>query len=500
MLKLLTAQQMREADAYTIASKGISSIDLMEAASKAFVALFKEEYPDRNLSIAVYCGTGNNGGDGLAIARLLYSAGYNSVQVVIARFSERTTGDFEINYRRLAQLPGLALRELKSASDIQEEPASVIIDALLGSGLNKPLSDQWKELVAWLNRQEKTVIAVDVPAGLPSEGPVNKEDTVLKADLAISFQRPKINFLLPDSASHVRDFRVADIGLDEAFIQKCGGPYYLTEESDVRSRLKARERFSHKGTFGHALLVAGAPETMGAALLASRACLNAGAGLTTACIPSSGLTALNTAAPEIMALLREEPFLQGSVDWGRYQAVGVGPGLGTGRSGLAALEAVLKSFQKAVVFDADALNLLAANYELMQQVPEGSVFTPHLKEFDRLFGKHSNWWSRIETGIDRAATLGCTIVLKNRYTIVFTPEGSCFFNPTGGPSMSTGGMGDVLTGVITSFIAQGYEPAAAALLGVYVHGAAGDTLRGYVVSPSRLIDELPLTMERLASA
>ncbi len=255
---------------------------------------------------------------------------------------------------------------------------------------------------------------------------------------------------MPDSSPYLQYFEVVQIDLDEAFIQSTEGSYYLLSEDDIRERLRVRLPFSHKGSYGHALLIAGAPETMGAALLCSKASLYSGAGLTSACVPAEGLTALNTAMPEVMAVIRERNQVPAGLQWDKYQSAGIGPGLGTDDESLQILKDTFKNFRKPIVIDADALNLISSNYELMQLVPEFSVFTPHLKEFDRLFGEHKNWWERLETGIDRAVTLGCTIVLKNRYTIIFTPEGRCLFNPT-----------------------------------------AGESVQGYVVPPSRLIEALP---------
>lgn len=490
MLKLLTSPQMREADAYTIANKPILSVDLMESAASAFVNSFIDNFPDQSLSVSVYCGTGNNGGDGLAIARMLHNQGYGRIKVIIARFSERSSADFNANLDHLKSL-NLEIKEIYRAADAGPEDADIIIDALLGSGLNKPLEGEWKDLVLWLNALGGTKVAVDIPTGLKAEGPVGKNDTVFHAELAVTFQRPRLNFLLPDSSPYLQYFEVVQIDLDEAFIQSTEGSYYLLSEDDILERLRIRLPFSHKGSYGHALLIAGAPETMGAALLCSKASLYSGAGLTSACVPAEGLNALNTAMPEVMAVIREGNQVPAGLQWDKYQSAGIGPGLGTDDKSLQILKDTFKNFRKPVVIDADALNLISSNYELMQLVPEFSVFTPHVKEFDRLFGEHTNWWDRLETGIDRAVTLGCTIVLKNRFTIIFTPEGRCLFNPTGTPAMATGGMGDVLTGMIVSFIAQGYKPEDAAILGVYLHGIAGESVQGYVVPPSRLIEALP---------
>lgn len=486
---------MRETDSHTIQYKPISSLDLMESASRAFLKIFMEEFPENSVNISIYAGTGNNGGDGLSIARLLFLNGYKHLKVFVARFSDKATEEFNTNLQRL-KLIEVPVREIHKAAEITSETADVVIDALLGSGLNKPLEGEMKELVITLNALANTIVAVDIPTGFKAEGSINPEHTAIKADLTITFQRPKINFLLPEAADFVRYFQVADIGLDEPFIQSTSGPYYLLTRHDIHSRLKTRLPFSHKGTFGHALLIAGSPETMGAALLCAGACLHTGAGLTSVCIPAAGLPALNTSLPEVMAVVRNDAGDLSSVKWEKYQAVAIGPGLGTDADSLTVVERTLKSYRKPLVIDADAINLIAAHYELMQLVPEYSVFTPHVKEFDRLFGDHKDWWSRLETGIDRAVTLGCTIILKNRFTIIFTPEGRCLFNLTGSPSMATGGMGDTLTGMVASFIAQGYRPEDAAILGVYIHGSAGESINGYVVTPSRLIDTLPVAIKR----
>ena len=459
---------MREADNHTIGHRPVSSIDLMEAASMAFVEIFKESYPDKEKQISVYCGTGNNGGDGLAIARLLSEEGYD-LSVKIARFNRKASADFDINLGRLKE-SGVFVRELFHADDFQEN-AGITIDALLGSGLNKPLAGEWQKLVQSINRLNTEVVAVDVPSGFPGEGPLASE--AIHADLVISFQRPKINFFLPESANFVKRFAVTEIGLDEDFIQSCETPYRLIIETDIRPLLRAREPFSHKGSYGHALIIAGAAETMGAALLCSEACLHTGAGLTTACIPASGLTALNVRIPEVMAALRHEGQLP-DLEWDKFSAVGIGPGLGTGIHSRSVFEETLKGFRKPLVLDADAINLLSTNAHFLDEVPPGSIFTPHVKEFDRLFGEHAGWWGRLQTGLKEAERLRCVIVLKNRFTFIFTPEGKCLINPTGSPAMATGGSGDVLTGIITSLLAQGYLPEQAAMLGVYIHGLCGE--------------------------
>ncbi|MDB5090484.1 MAG: bifunctional ADP-dependent NAD(P)H-hydrate dehydratase/NAD(P)H-hydrate epimerase [Mucilaginibacter sp.] len=499
MLPLLTSPQIREADAYTIANEPVSSIDLMERASKAFVGWFVNHFPDKKKAISVYCGTGNNGGDGLAIARMLNDHQYKSVSVKIARFSDKASADFNANFKRLQQT-GLPLTEIKPGENFPSENSPVIIDALLGTGLNKPLTGDYKNLVSHINSLKRIVVAVDVPTGFFSEGEVPSDAAVLRSGLVITFQQPKINFLLPDSAAYIECCEVVNIGIDEKFVRSLNSPYRAVEEKDIRKLLKPRSRFSNKGTYGHALIVAGQDETMGAALLSAAASAYSGAGLTTACVPKCGLTALNSYMPELMAIVRngaEVPV----IEWGKFNSIGIGPGLGKQEDSMALFADILANYKKPMVIDADALNLLATYKELWSGIPENSILTPHMKEFDRLFGDHVNWWQRIQTGIEKAAELKLYILLKNDYTIVITPQGNVYFNTTSNPAMATGGMGDVLTGIITSLLAQKYSSEEACIIGAYIHGKAGDELalpnRLNVVMPGQLAARLPATMAKL---
>ncbi len=499
MLPLLISHQIREADAYTIAHEPIASIDLMERASKAFVGWFINHFQDKRQSIAVYCGTGNNGGDGLAIARMLKDHNYQQVGVKIASFSSKSSDDFNTNLHRLIP-SGIAIEEIKPGDGLPLENSSIIIDALLGTGLNKPIRGDYERLVNYLNGLLKTVVAVDVPTGFFSEGETEPDAPVLKADLVITFQQPKINFLLPESAPYIHCWEVVNIGINEDFIQSLNSPYQLVEEKDIRSRLKPRHRFTNKGTYGHALIIAGQPETMGAALLCSSACAYAGAGLTTACVPQSGLSALNSYQPEIMAIVRKENE-QPEIEWEKFNAIAVGPGLGKDKDTLILFTDLLKNYDKPVIIDADGLNLLVAHHGLWKYVPADSIITPHVKEFDRLFGEHKNWWQRLQTATQMAREHKVYIVLKNDYSISITPDGKLFFNSTGNAAMASGGMGDVLTGVLAALLAQRYSSEDACIIGNYIHGKAGDELalpnRMHVVLPGRLVTQLPVAIAKL---
>jgi hydroxyethylthiazole kinase-like uncharacterized protein yjeF len=499
MLPLLTTSQIRAADTHTIANEPINSIDLMERASAAFVKAFTHHYPDKVVSIAVYCGTGNNGGDGLAIARMLYRFSYQNISVKIARYSDKTSDDFIENFKRLKSAGG-EFAEIKPGDKLPEENADIIIDALLGTGLNKPLQGDYEKLVSYLNSLDKNIVSVDVPTGFLCEGEMAKDAVAIRSKLTITFQQPKINFLLPESATFIERFEVTGIGLDEQFIQSLDSPYQLIEEKDACGLLKSRKLFTHKGTYGHALIIAGQPETMGAALLCSSACLYTGAGLTTACIPGSGLTALNTSMPEIMAIVRKdnEPL---KTEWEKFSVVAIGPGLGKKSDALALIKEAFKNFGKPMVMDADALNLLAENPELLKQIPTGSIITPHMKEFDRLFGWHKTWWSRLETIRQKAKEYQINIILKNQYTIIGTPQGKLYFNPTGNPAIASGGMGDVLTGVIAALLAQNYTAGEACILGAYLHGKSGDDLalpgKLALVTAGQVAKNMPVVMAKI---
>ncbi|WP_179415993.1 NAD(P)H-hydrate dehydratase [Mucilaginibacter sp. E4BP6] len=500
MLPLLTSPQIREADAYTIAHEPISSVNLMERASKAFVGWFVNHFPDKRQAISIYCGTGNNGGDGLAVARILHGHHYKAINIKITRFSDKTSDDFNANLKKLQST--IAVTEIKPGDDFPDEDSPVLIDAMLGSGLNKPLHGDYEKLVKHLNLLEKTVVAVDIPTGFFAEGEIKPESTVLKAKLVITFQQPKINFLLPESGPVMECWEAVNIGIDDKFVMSLDSPYQFITEKDIRQLMKHRHKFSNKGTFGHALIVAGQAKTMGAALLCSSACAHAGAGLTTACVPESGLTALNSYLPEIMAVVREGNDLP-EISWDKFSTMGIGPGLGNDENSLNLICDILTNYKKPIVIDADALNILAEHKQLWSMIPEGSIITPHMKEFDRLFGESTSWWQRLQTAIEKAKEHKICIVLKNDYTITATPDGKAYFNSTSNASMASGGMGDVLTGIITALLAQKYSSRDACIIGTYIHGKAGDELalpnRMHVVLPGKLISQLPMTIAKFTA-
>lgn len=488
MKNLLTASQIKAVDVYTIQHQPIASIDLMEQAAAAFVTAFTAAYPNQQQAILVACGQGNNGGDGLAISRLLADKGFSNIRVLLTQFSQSSSADYLLNLERLKKTNASVVL-LTNPSELELLRDEIVIDALLGSGLKKSLSGTYAELVSAINQSGATIVSVDVPTGFSSDGEIQAPYQGIKADLAISFQLPKINFFFPESAEALKKFNVVPIGLKEDYIESLPSGWKLITNQWVSATLKPRENFSHKGTYGHVLMLAGNTETMGAALLAAGAALHSGAGLVTACILQSGLTALNVSLPEAMFLSRES--LQ-KTTLNKYQAVAIGPGLGVDTEQTQLLDYLLKQNQP-LVLDADALNIIASNKHLLDKIPRKSIITPHLKEFDRLFGEHPNWWQRVETARQKAQALQIVIVLKNQYTFIALPTGEVCINPTGNPAMAQGGMGDVLTGMIASFMAQSYTCEQAAILGVYLHGKTGDALAENhgVIAASTLSKAIP---------
>ncbi|MFC6103047.1 NAD(P)H-hydrate dehydratase [Olivibacter domesticus] len=491
MRNIMTVSQTREADRFTIANEPVSTIDLMERASQAFVQKFISLFSDQRISVLICCGPGNNGGDGLAISRLLYEYGYSNIRVWIADFNGSRTDDFKVNFQRLSEIP-IHVNELANTDNFEAIEAAIVIDALLGSGLNKPLEGALLNLVRHINASGKQVISVDIPSGMPADGNIMVETESIFARDVISFQRPKLSFFFPESAKSLRYFHTVDIGLDETYISALKTDFFEITEDDIRSALIKRSPFNHKGTFGHCLIFAGNINTMGAALLSAEASLYTGSGLTSLCIPPSGLSALNTRLPEAMALEREQ--LPSIRNLEKYAALAVGPGLGVGEDEKKYLRLLLNSKITSTVIDADALNILAQEGELFEQLKPGTIITPHMKEFDRLFGSSKNWWERTAKARENAVKRQIIIVLKNRYTFIAMPNGKVIINPTGNPGMASGGMGDVLCGMIGSLLAQGYAAEEAAMLACFLHGKAGDLLAEEgmaVIPPTMLIQKIP---------
>ena len=487
----MTAQQLREADQFTIKHEPIAAIDLMERASKTFVEWFVHTFRPARQIIVVFCGPGNNGGDGLAIARLLADYTY-AIQVFHALPDKGTSPDFTSNLKRLQTETSIPCQSIDADFTWEHLPedASICIDALFGSGLNRPLEGHWQAIVKNLNELEWTRVAVDIPSGMFADRHTNGMS--IMAHYTLSFACPKLGFLLAENAGRVGKWEVKPIGLQQTYLRNVNNGLHLVSLSQIQHLLKPRRRHSHKGTFGHALLMVGSYGKMGAAILAGMGCLRSGTGLLSYFTPKCGYHILQTTVPEAMVLVDPtEDHLSMAPDLSPYRAIGVGCGIGQHSHTEKMLEELMKITNEPMVIDADALNIIAKKPELMSAIPEGSILTPHPKEFSRLFGQYANEFDRLEGLRRHAANLGVIIVLKGAHTAIATPDGQVFFNSSGNPGMATGGSGDVLTGILTGLLAQGYSPRSGALLGVYWHGLAGDLAAQEWSQPSMIAGDIP---------
>jgi hydroxyethylthiazole kinase-like uncharacterized protein yjeF len=470
-MKILTAAQIHALDLYTQETESITSLELMERAANAFVAWFTK-HTSFQKEVWVFCGRGNNGGDGLAIARLLINRGYKVKPFIVKTGS--LTPDCETNLKRLSEL--VSVESITQAEEIIHIPRHVlIIDALLGSGLNREVSGIFAALIDRINASEAIVYAVDVPSGLYSDYPA-KHASIITADHTITFQVPKLMLFLADHEAFTGVWHVVDIGLKLEGTADLLSEYYYTDASEVRSMIRKRPVFSHKGTFGKVLLIAGSKGMMGAATLAARAILRSGAGLVCVHIPNGGIDIVQTLIPEaILSIDPNNEVVTELPETEEYSAIGIGVGLGEHPYTADVLEELLVSSTEPLVIDASALNILATHPHWITHIPPNSILTPHPRELERLAGiKFHNSWERLHKAIELAKKMQVIIVLKGAYSAVVMPTGAVHFNSTGNSGMATAGSGDVLTGIITSLLAQGYTPEEAAKIGVFAHGYAGD--------------------------
>jgi len=475
MNKIFETFKVKELDQYTIKHEPVASTDLVERAARAFTQEFCRHFSKQN-RVVIFSGQGNNGADALAIACLLSDEGYR-IETYLLNPVQHLSPECEINKQRL--LDDGKVRFVEVTDDFTPPTLNerdIVIDGLFGSGLNRPLSGGFAAVVDYINKSNAVVVSIDIPSGLFGEdNRLNIPDSIIRADYTYTFEFPKLAFLLPENETFVGKWKVLPIGIHPDIIEQTKTYYKLITDADFTGLLKPRNKFAHKGMFGHALLIAGSKGKMGAAVLGAKACLHSGVGLLTVHIPLRGETALQTTVPEAMLSLDgNNDFVSVLPDIATYNAIAIGPGMATQTSSVFLLKELLKTARKPLLLDADALNILALNPELIPLLPPSSILTPHPKEFDRLFGACECGYERIQKARIKAMELTVCIVLKGAYTAICTPEGNVYFNPTGNPGMATAGSGDVLTGVILGLLAQGYAPETAAVAGVYLHGLAGD--------------------------
>lgn len=474
-MKILDAPEIRRLDAYTIKNEPVKSIDLMERAARQCFLQIKKTL-GQQASIKIFCGMGNNGGDGLAIARMLAASGHEVLVYIIKHATEAST-DFNINLQRLENVRRVKFTELSNDSTLPEiSPDDLVIDALFGSGLNRPLDGLPAIVVQHINKSRAKVISIDLPSGLFCEdNRGNNPENIIQADTTLSFQMPKLAFFLAGNHRFVGHWQVLDIGLHAQGINAAQTTNFLLEAADIKAFYRPRPKFSHKGNYGHALLIAGSLGKAGAAILAASAALRSGLGLLTAYLPAYLLPIMQTALPEAMCMADEDPSIISSPgDMDGYKAIAVGPGIGTHIQTANALKLIIQNTRQPMIFDADALNILAENPTWLSFLPQGSILTPHIREFERLAGKYSDDYDRLEIARAFSVKYQVYLVLKGAHTSIICPNGFTFFNATGNPGMAKGGSGDVLTGIILAWLAQGYTPLQSALAGVYIHGLAGD--------------------------
>ncbi|MGY5353831.1 NAD(P)H-hydrate dehydratase [Wenyingzhuangia sp. IMCC45467] len=488
-MKIFNAPQIKELDIYTLQEQKITSAQLMERAADKCATWLRNKFPVHT-HFTFFCGLGNNGGDGLAIARILLSYQYK-VTVYIIKHSPNTSPDFDENLNLLKDV--ITIRTIISEKHIPPiEEHSVIIDAMFGAGINRPIEGICKILIAKINKLENSKVAIDIPSGLPCEiDGFSKENTILSANYTLTFEAPKLSFLLPNTASYVGKWKILPIGLSENYKQTIDSDYSYIQSTDILKITKKRDPFSHKGTFGHVEIIGGSYGKIGAIVLATKASLRIGAGLVTAYTPNCGMQILQSTVPEAMwtGNLPCEYFLEGNYI-STHKTVGIGPGLGIHPKTQTFLHLVIKATKTPMVIDADAINILAKNKEWLNMVPKNSIFTPHPKEFERLVGSFMNDAEKILKLKKFATDYNCIVVLKGANTSITCPNKHIYFNSTGNPGMATAGSGDVLTGIITGLLAQQYTPLQAAILGVYFHGLSGDLTIKEIGMPSLIASDI----------
>lgn len=471
-MNILSAKQVYKADQATMKSLSISSTELMERAGLACFKWIDRALQNNRHPVHVFCGMGNNGGDGLVISRLLAEKGID-VRTYLVNFSDKRSDDFLINLERLKELqtPVYEIIDEEDFPDVNDQ--DLIIDAIFGIGLTRTIKGFTGQLVQQLNASKADIISIDIPSGLFAERHLTEDSAVIRADQVLTFQVPKLAFLLPENQEYIKAWQLLDIGLDKNFIDTVSCDYKFVETDDIKKIFRKRKKFSHKGSYGHSLIIGGSYGKIGAVILASRAAIKSGSGLVSTYIPKCGYTAMQAANPEIMVEVDDEKIVQFFNFKTIPNAIGIGPGLGTH---LKTKKGFVEFYSKCnipMVIDADGLNIIAEFKDLKILIPEGTVLTPHPKEFERLVGTWTDDYVKLELLKDFSVKYKCVVVLKGAHTAV-SYQGKIWFNSSGNAALATAGSGDVLTGIITSLLAQGYGCLEASIMGVFIHGRTAD--------------------------
>jgi len=474
-MKIFSSGKVREIDAYTIKNEPVQSVDLMERAARALFSWFVDHF-ERTQTVFVFTGPGNNGGDGLALSRMLADADYN-VNVFYLAFSSGTSKDWRANKERLIKQGKAEYSEISAVDDFPViRYGDIIIDAIFGSGLTRPAEGFPAQVISKINNSGAIVVSVDIPSGLFGEDNTgNNMDSIVRADHTLTLQFPKLSFFFAENQHFVGEYHILPIGLHPAKISSTPTDYNLIDTSFVAGILKNRNKFDHKGNFGHGLMIAGSCGKAGAAVLASHAALRTGIGLLTTHVPRPVAEVIHAALPEAMVRCDQSDLMVTEIpNPEKYDALGIGPGLGTKPNTRKGIRDLLEKYKGPLVIDADALNIIATEKGLRELIPENAVLTPHPGEFRRLTGSDEKAYARLLQQQDFSKKHRCVSVLKGAHSSVCLPDGRVWFNSTGNPGMATAGSGDVLTGMILALLAQGYRPSEAAIAAVFIHGLAGD--------------------------
>lgn len=501
-MKIISSSQLKELDKYTIIHEPIASIDLMERAAHALTNAIIRRW-DKSFSVVVFAGPGNNGGDALAVARLLSQRSYH-VEVYLFNTKGTLSDECQTNLNRLKTCGSIYFTEISTQFDPPElTEKHLVIDGLFGSGLNKPLNGGFAAVVRYINASKAQVVAIDIPSGLMGEdNTYNIRSNIVHAHVTLSIQLPKLTFLFPENENIIGDWELLDIGLKQEYIDAAETPYLIIDDAEIRSLLKPRKRFSHKGNFGHGLLIAGSYGMAGASILSAKACLRSGIGLLTVHVPIHNHDLLQTTVPEaIVHTDIHERYFAEPIELSRYKALAIGPGLGQEEDTALAMMEQIQGASIPIILDADAINILSNHRNWLGRIPKRCILTPHLGELERLTGKCMDTYERLTKVKELAAYLQSYIIVKGAWTCIATPEGNFHFNPTGNPGMATAGSGDVLTGILLALLAQGYTQEEACKLGVYIHGMAGDIAAEQMteigMTSGDIVNALPLAWKKI---
>ncbi|MYA28212.1 MAG: NAD(P)H-hydrate dehydratase [Nitrospira sp. SB0666_bin_27] len=503
-MKIVTSHQMRELDRRTIHEAGVPGKTLMERAGAGVVSAMGKTFDTlKGKTVTVFCGKGNNGGDGFVVARLLRQKG-SAVQVCLLAQARDLKGDAKLMYQRFVKGAGRS-KVLSSPSPDRVHrlvrDSHVLVDALLGTGTSSPVAGPYQEAIQAMNASEAPIVAVDLPSGIDADTG-DTLGTAVQADLTVTFGNPKLGLFLGAGVDHAGRVHCVDIGIPSQYVEDLSVPIEMLTPTLIRPWLPERPASSHKGTFGHAGIIAGSSGKSGAAALAAKAALRAGAGLVTVATPSSVQASVASGIPEVMTLPLPEtadhtlsrdalPLLQTFLP--SRSSIGIGPGLSTQPETADVVRTLIDHCDRPLVIDADALNALAGHTRLLRARPLSPLLTPHPGEMARLLGESSAATvnrNRLGIAHDFARTHSSVVVLKGARTIVALPDGATAISPTGNPGMATAGTGDVLTGILTGLLAQGVSPWEAAQSGAFLHGLAGDLAAQAYGYPSLMAGDL----------